>query len=166
MSGSYLMSRKWSMTDRFTISDDAGAPRFEVQGRFGFTKRLSFRDTSGAEVAVITQRPFSSAYEIQAGGGVSTVRHRGLFGQRFEIDSPGGLLEARGNFTGRNYAVTRGGATVATVSQQRTLRERFAIEVADGEDAVLMLAVVLVIETIRDTRRRGAGAAGAAPGGV
>lgn len=49
--------------------------------------------------------------------------------------------------------------TVATVSQHRALRERFAVEVADGEDAVLMLAVVLVIETIRARRRQGAAAA-------
>jgi len=45
---------------------------------------------------------------------------------------------------------------VATVSQQRSLRERFAVEVADGEDTALMLAVVLVIETIRDQRRQSA----------
>jgi len=65
-------------------------------------------------------------------------------------------LPACGSFSGRNYAVTRAGATVATVSQQRSLRERFAVEVADGEDTALMLAVVLVIETIRDQRRQSA----------
>ena len=67
-----------------------------------------------------------------------------------------GQMEARGNFSGRNYTVVRGSMAVATVSQQRTLRDRFAIEVADGEDAVLMLAVILVIETIRATRRAAA----------
>jgi hypothetical protein len=36
------------------------------------------------------------------------------------------------------------------------MRERFAVDVADGQDPVLMLAVVLVIETIRDDRRRSA----------
>jgi hypothetical protein len=39
----------------------------------------------------------------------------------------------------------------------RTLRERFAVDVAHGQDPVLMLAVVLVIETIRDARRSSAG---------
>lgn len=39
---------------------------------------------------------------------------------------------------------------------QRALRERFAIEVADGEDAVLRLAVILVIETIRAARQAAA----------
>lgn len=156
------MSRKWSMTERFTIMDDTGAPQFEVQGRFGFTPKMSFRDNLGAEVAVVSQRAFSSKFEIQAAGGVgiTTVRPRGFFGARYEIDSPAGMMEARGNFSGRNYAVTRAGATVATVSQQRTLRERFAIEVADGENTVLMLAVVLVIETIRDQRRRSAAGSG------
>jgi hypothetical protein len=46
------------------------------------------------------------------------------------------------------------------VTQLRALRERFAIEITDGEDPVLMLAVVLVIETIRDGRRRRAAAGG------
>lgn len=93
MPGVYLMSRKWSLTDRFTIADEAGVPQFEVQGGFGLTQRQSFRDTSGTEVAVISQRAFSSRYEIK---------------------------------------------------------------VADSEDPVLMLAVVLVIETIKARRRAAA----------
>jgi hypothetical protein len=84
---------------------------------------------------------------------------------RYEIESPAGPMEARGNFSGRNYAVARGGVTVATVSQRPSLRQRFAIEVADGQDPVLMLAVILVIEAIRDQRRDSAGAAGAASAG-
>jgi uncharacterized protein YxjI len=70
-------------------------------------------------------------------------------------------MEARGNFSGRQYSITSSGVQVAAVTQLRTFRERFAVEVAEGQDAVLMLAVVLVIETIRDDRRRQAGAAGA-----
>jgi uncharacterized protein YxjI len=43
------------------------------------------------------------------------------------------------------------------VGQLRTFREQFAVEVAEGHDALLMLAVVLVIETVRDNRRRSGG---------
>jgi uncharacterized protein YxjI len=163
MGKSYLMSRKWAVTDRFAITDSAGIPQFEVQGRFVFTKRLSILDPTGAEVAVISRRGLSTRYEIAAGGQIASVRTRGFFGQRFEIDSPAGLLEARGNFSGRQYAITRGGVQAAAVQQLRTLRERFAIEVEDDEDPLLMLAVVLVIEIIRDDRRRAA-AGGATAG--
>jgi uncharacterized protein YxjI len=151
------MSRKWSLTDRFAIADESGTPRFEVQGKAAFSKKLSVRDRAGAEVAVISGRRFSRRYEILVSGQLTTVRPRGFLGRRFEIDSASDHLETRGNFSGRQYAVTRDGVTAVAVSQLRTLRERFAVEITDGEDPVLMLAVVLVIETIRDDRRRSAG---------
>ena len=161
-----MLSRKWSLTDRFTITDESGLPQFEVQGRFGLSRRLSLRDASGVEVATISGKALSSRYEILVDGQPTTVRPRGVFRTRYEIDSPGGPLEAQGNFSGRTFTVTRGGAPVATVSQQRTLRERFAVDVADNENPVLMLAVILVIETIRDARRQAAGAAGAGTAGA
>jgi uncharacterized protein YxjI len=166
MDTKYLISRKWALTDRFAITDDSGTEQFEVQGRLAFSKRLSIRDTAGAEVAVISQRAFSMRYEITARGELTTVRPRGFLSQRFEIDSAAGQLEARGNFSGRLYSITRGGIPAATVMQLRTLRERFAVEVSESEDPVLMLAVVLVIETIRAERRRRAAAGGAAAAGA
>jgi len=131
--------------------------QFEVQGRFAFSRKLSVCDTGGAEVAVISRRGLAMRYQIHTGGQEITVSPRGLFGKRFEIDSPAGLLEARGNFSGRQYSITRGGLLVAAVSQLRTIREQFAVDVNDSEDALLMLAVVLVIEIVRDERRSSAG---------
>jgi uncharacterized protein YxjI len=160
MAKSYLMSRKWALAERFAITDDAGMPQFEVQGRFALTRKLSIRDAVGMEVAAISRPAFSRTYEILIGVQRASVTPRGFFGQRFEIASPAGQMEARGNFSGRQYSVTRNNAQVAAVSQLRTFRERFAVEVADGEDPVLLLSVVLVIETIRDDRRRAATASG------
>jgi uncharacterized protein YxjI len=157
MPRSYLMSRKWSLASRFTITDETGAPQFEVQGKSAFSSRLSITDSSGALAASISGRALSSRYEIQAGGLTTVVQPRGLFGQRYEITSPAGQLEARGNFSQRTYTVTRGGAVAATITQQRSFREKFAVEIADGEDPALLLAVVLTIEVIRDRRRAAAG---------
>ena len=151
------MSRRWALTSRFAITDDTGVPQFEVQGRFAFTRKLSVSDNAGTEVAVITRRGLTGRYQILADGQETTVYPRGFLGRRFEIDSPAGPMEARGNFSGRQYAITRGGMLAAGVAQLRTLREQFTVEVTDGEDPLLMLAVVLVIETIRDDRRRSGG---------
>ena len=151
------MSRRWALTSRFAITDDTGVPQFEVQGRFAFTRKLSVSDNAGTEVAVISRRGLTGRYQILADGQEITVYPRGFLGRRFEIDSPAGPMEARGNFSGRQYAITRGGMLAAGVAQLRTLREQFTVEVTDGEDPLLMLAVVLVIETIRDDRRRSGG---------
>jgi uncharacterized protein YxjI len=149
MSASYQISRKWALGARSVITDDAGIERFAVQGPRGFSGKLSIRDPGGVEVAAISRRGLGSRYEIRTGGELTTMRPRGFAGRRFEIISGGDQLEARGNFSGRQYSVTR---NAAAVTQLRTFRERFAVEVSDSEDPVLMLAVVLVIETIRAQR--------------
>ena len=164
MAANYLISRKWSLANRLTITDGAGVEQFSVEGPLAFSGRLAIRDSTGAEVAVITRRGFVTRYEILARGQLTSVRPRGVFGQRFEIVSASGQLEARGNFSGRQYVVTRGGSPAAAVTQLRTFREQFAVEVSETEDPVLMLAVVLVIETIRDDRRRSAAVASAGAG--
>jgi uncharacterized protein YxjI len=110
MTASYLISRKWTLGNRSVITDDTGTERFEVQGPLAFSRRLSIRDPAGAEVAVISRRGLAMRYEILAGGQLTTVRPRGFLGQRFEIDSPAGRLDARGNFSGRQYAITRDGS--------------------------------------------------------
>jgi uncharacterized protein YxjI len=164
MSSKYLLSRKWALTDRFAITDLAGQTQFDVQGRFALRQRLSIRDAAGTEVAAISRSGLRTRYDITAGSVQATVRPRGVFSSGFVIDSTAGQLLARGTFTGRKYEVLRGTSVVASVSQQLALRERFAVEVADGEDAVLMLAAILVIEVIRDDRRRQSAAAATAPG--
>ncbi len=160
MGSNYLIARRWALTSRFAITDDTGVPQFEVRGRFALTRKLSLFDAAGAEVAVISRRGLAMRYQVLIGGQEIAVRPRGFFGKRFEIDSPVGPLEARGNFSGRQYAITRGGMQVAGVTQLRTFREQFAVEVTDVEDAVLMLAVVLIIEAIRDDLRRASAAGG------
>ncbi len=158
MPRNYLISRKVSITDRFSITDESGAPQYTVQGRLAFSPQLSLRDPMGTEVATIRRPPFSRRYEVVADGHPATVRPAGAFGRRYEIDSAEGHLAASGNFSGRQYTISRGATTAAAVAQQRGLRERFAVEVADQESPVLMLALILVIETIRDRRRAAAAA--------
>jgi uncharacterized protein YxjI len=156
MSVSYQISSKSLLGNRSVITDDAGIEQFEVQGPRAFSQKLSIRDPAGVEVAAISRRGLGSRYEIRTGSELTTMRPRGIGGRRFEIVSGADQLEARGNFSGRQYSVTRNGNPAAAVTQLRTFRERFAVEVSESEDPVLMLAVVLVIETIRADRRAAA----------
>lgn len=103
-------------------------PRFEVQGRFGFSKNLTMTDVAGAQIAVITGRPYLSAAEDQLGRRArAIVRPARFSSRRFEIGSAAGQLEARGNFSGRMYPVAPAQAQAAAVTRLRTLRERFAV---------------------------------------
>jgi uncharacterized protein YxjI len=152
----FLISHKWGMGSRSVITDESGMQRFEIQRQAAFSRKLSLRDPMGMEVAVLSPHGLSTRYEILMNGQVTTVRSRGFLGKRFEIDSAAGRMEAQGNFSGRQYSITRGGSQAAAVTQLRVFRQQFAVEVSEAEDPALMLAVVLAIETIKESRQASA----------
>ena len=71
-----------------------------------------------------------------------------LFRHRFTVDVPGpDDLEAQGSFTEHEYTFTRRGQVVATVSKRWfSWSDTYGIEIADGEDPVLILASAVVID--------------------
>jgi uncharacterized protein YxjI len=148
------MSSKWALTERFSITDQAGTPAFEVHGNFGLVKQISFRDATGQELAVLKKHLMTNRYEvIVAGEHAAEVYHSGIFGQHYEIDSSQGRIDAKGDFAGWNYTLARGGGIVATVQREMALREKFAVDVAPGENDAFILALVLAIDNIHDERR-------------
>jgi uncharacterized protein YxjI len=166
----YVMSSKWSLMERFEITDASGAPQFEARGHLG--SQITLHDTSGQEVADIRKHVFTDAHEVFVGGQqVARVRHAGIFGDKYDIESAYGILNARGRFAGGDYTVSRDGMAVARMVRQFSLREKFAVEVADQENQVFLLALVLAIEAIHDERARqehheGFGMGGIAGGGI
>jgi uncharacterized protein YxjI len=153
----YIMKQKiFAWGDDFTIKDDAGNDVFLVDGRaFSLGNKLSFQDMAGNELAFISQRLLSwgPTYEISRGGEVvATVKkkHFTLFRCKFTVDVPGpDDLEAQGSFMDYDYKFTRGSQTVAKVSKSWfSVRDTYGVEIADGEDAVLLLASTVVIDMV------------------
>jgi uncharacterized protein YxjI len=97
-------------------------------------------------------------YRITVGGEeAAEVRKRFFtpFGDRFTIDVPGpDDLELRGNLFDHEFTIERGGRTVATVSKRWfSLRDAYAVDVAEGEDDLLILASVLALDLAEDRER-------------
>lgn len=78
---------------------------------------------------------------------------------KFTVDVPGpDDLEAEGDFLDHEYHFARGGRTVAAVSKQRfSLSDTYGVEIADGEDDVLLLASTVVIDMACHGDRQGQG---------
>ncbi len=151
----YVMRQKMlSFGDDFTIRDEDGRDVYRVDGRaLSIGSKLSFEDTAGNELAFISQKllAWGPTYEIHRGGELAAVVKRELFSfihHRFTVDVPGpDDLEAEGSFTDHEYTFTRGGRTVATVSKRWfSLTDTYGVDVADGEDDVLVLASAVVID--------------------
>jgi uncharacterized protein YxjI len=146
------MSSRWSLLERFEITDESGAPQFEARGHIG--SQITLHDSSGREVADIRKQLLGDTHEVYlAGQPAAQVRHVGFLGDRYEINTSIGPLTARGSFGG-NYTLDQGGAPVASMVRQFSLREKFAIDIADGQNDALVLAVMLAVEAIHDRRRQ------------
>ena len=161
----YVMRQKLlSLADNFTIKNEQEQDVFLVKGKlFSFGDKLSFQDLAGNELVFIDQRllNWSPTYELWKQGELLAVVKRELFSfihHRFTVDVPGpNDLEAEGDFLDHEYTITRGGSVVATVSKRWfSWADTYGIEVADGQDDVLLLATAVVVDMVchDDGKRR------------
>jgi uncharacterized protein YxjI len=161
----YVMRQKLlSLADNFTIKNEQDQDVFLVKGKlFSFGDKLSFQDLAGNELVFIDQRllNWSPTYELWRQAELLAVVKRELFSfihHRFTVDVPGpNDLEAEGDFLDHEYMITRGGSVVATVSKRWfSWADTYGIEVADGEDDVLVLATAVVVDMVchDDGKRR------------
>ena len=159
-----IRERFFDIGDDFDITDDDGRLVYHVDGKaFSLRNRLVIEDPDGHEVASVERHLVSlrPAYAVTIGGEKAADVRRHFFtpfGERFTIDIPGpGDLEVRGHLLDHEFTVERDGEQVATVSKRWfTLRDTYGIDVADGEDHLLVLASVLAVD-LALARERGAG---------
>jgi uncharacterized protein YxjI len=151
----YVLRQKvFCLGDDYTIRDENGKDCYYVDGKaFSFGDKLSFQDMEGNELAFIRQKLLSwgPTYEIYRDGelaAVVTKEHFTFFRCKFMIDVPGpDDLEAVGDFMDKEYTFGRGDGAVATVSKQWfRVSDTYGVEIADGEDEVLILASTAVID--------------------
>lgn len=151
-----MREKKFAFGDDFHIQDEYSRDAFFVDGKaFSIGKQLSFQDMAGNELAFIKQKLIAlrPTYEISRNGEVVAKINKALFSplrDRFTIDVPGpDDLEARGNIWEHEYEFTRGGRPVARVSKSWfSFRDTYGIDIADGEDAILILAAAVVIDLV------------------
>lgn len=151
----YVMRQKLiSLGDDFTIKDEAGRDVYFVDGKaFSIREKLVMKDMAGNELASVRQKllTIGKTYEIWRDGQLAATVRKQLFTllrAKFEVDVPGpDDLEAQGDLLDHEYTFTRGGQVVARVSKRWfSFRDSYGVDIAEGEDDVLILAATVVID--------------------
>ena len=140
------------------ITDQAGQPVLHVDGKvMSLHNRLILRDPAGRDVGQVHRKlaALRPAYEITIDGkDVAEVRKHLFtpFGERFTIDVPGPSdLEISGDLLDHEFTIARDGQTVATISKRwLSVTASYAVDVAPGEDDLLILASVLALDLAID----------------
>ncbi|HET8658069.1 MAG TPA: LURP-one-related family protein [Micromonosporaceae bacterium] len=157
-----IRERFFRLGEDSDITDESGRPVLHVDGKvLTLRDRLVIRDPAGREVAQVHRRlvAMRPTYEVTIGGEkAAEVRKRLLapFRERFTIDVPGpDDLEIKGSLFEHEFTVRRGGRTVATVSKRWfSIRDTYAVEIAEGENHLLILASVLALDLAQDRGRK------------
>jgi uncharacterized protein YxjI len=152
-----MRQRMLSIGDDYTIENDRGEHVFKLDGKaLRVRKTILFEDMDGHELCKIQERMLHvrDSMEIEAPDGhrIAMV-HKAMITplrERWVINVEDGPdLHAQGNFVEHEYTIERDGARVAEVSKRWfRARDTYGVEVAPGENDILILATTTVIDTM------------------
>jgi uncharacterized protein YxjI len=142
-----VRERLFSLKDDFWVTDQDGSRMFLIDARvLSLRHTLDLQDASGRTLAQIKHKlvTFTDAMEVDRDGSVAATVHKAVFSplhHRAVIDLPsGGRLEAVGNIIGKDFEIRDDHRVVGRVSRAWfQVRDTYGVEVAPGEDDVLMI---------------------------
>jgi uncharacterized protein YxjI len=154
----YRMREKLvSIGDDYWIEDDEGHRVFKVDGKaLRVRKTMNFDDADGNTLLRIQERMFRvrDTMEIEDADGrsVATVKKAlvHVLRDRMSVSVEDGPdLEVKGNIVDHEYKIEADGEQVAEVSKRWfRIADTYGVEVAPGQNDVLLLAVTAVIDTM------------------
>lgn len=143
-----------SIGDDYWIEDESGTRAYRVDGKAARVRdTFVLEDADGNEVAKIQERKarVRDTMKIEMGEKSATV-HKAVVGirDRYKIEVDGGPdLSAHGNVVDHEYEIECDGDTVATVSKAWfRVRDTYGVEIAPGQDAGLLLAVTVCMDSM------------------
>ncbi len=162
----YKMRQKmFALGEDFTIENESGNPAYEVDGKV-MTLRETFelKDLQGNVVATIRGKLMSirAKMDILRDDDVVATVTKALFApfrEKFQVEVAGGDdLTIDGSIFDHEYTIARGDKTVAQVSKRWfTLTDTYGIDIADGEDDALLLAIAVAVDEMAHDKDEGRG---------
>jgi uncharacterized protein YxjI len=153
-----IRERMFRLGEDSDITDESGQLVLHVDGKvLSLHNRLVLRDPAGREAGQVHRKlaALRPTYEITLGGKDAAEVRRHLlapFGERFTIDvHGGGGMEIDGDLFSHEFTIDRDGHTVAAISKRwLSMTATYGVEVAPGEDDLLILASILALDLAID----------------
>ena len=152
-----MRERLVSIGDDYWIEDDDGRRVFKVDGKaLRIRQTMNFDDAHGNTLLRIQERKLrvrdTTEIEDADGRSVATVKKALVAPLRERMSvavEDGPDLSVQGNLLDHEYAIEADGERVAEVSKRWfRVRDTYGVEVAPGQNDVLVLAVTAAIDTM------------------
>ena len=152
----YMKQKIFSWKDKFSIQDALGEDKYYVEGKaISVGKKLHVYDAAGNELAFVKQKvvSFMPTFTVEIDGqDVAVIKKKFSLKPKYVIEGPD--WEVHGNFTGHDYDITENEKTIVSIHKKwMTWGDSFELDIADGSDEVLAVAVVLAIDAVMDAQQ-------------
>ncbi|WP_055586418.1 LURP-one-related/scramblase family protein [Streptacidiphilus griseoplanus] len=154
----YLVrERIFGIGDDFWVETDSGEKAFLVDGKaLRLRETFELKDAAGEVVAVIRKKVLSprDSMKIEDAHGetVATVKKKLFtpFRDSYLAElADGGEWEIHGDFLDKEYDIEADGGRLARISRKWfRIRDTYAVDVADGADAALLLSVAVCVDRL------------------
>ena len=152
-----VRQRLISIGDDYVIDNDRGEHVFKLDGKaLRMRKTIRFEDMDGHELCKIQERMLhlKDTMEIEdpAGHRMALVKKAMItpLRERWKVEIEDGPdLDVQGNVVDHEFTIERDGERVAEVSKRWfRVRDTYGVEIAPGENDILILATAAVIDTM------------------
>lgn len=148
--------RFFSWFDSYDIYDEAGNTVFTVEGKLSWGHCLHILNAVGEHIATVKEvvLTFLPKFELYIGDQYAGCISKELsfFRPKYDIDCNGWHIE--GSFTEWDYQILNADGQVAAVINKQLFNwtDTYVIEVADPQDSLLALMLVLAIDAEKCSR--------------
>jgi uncharacterized protein YxjI len=127
----YIVDGKMGGRPKADVKDDGGHTRYSVKGHLlGVPKKLEIHDARGAKVGTLKAKM------------ISPIKDR----ETLHL-ADGTEWHLKGSLMEKDYRIKSGGRPVAEISQKWvTIRDAYSVDVADGYDPALVLALIWSVD--------------------
>ncbi|EHJ51786.1 LURP-one-related/scramblase family protein [Streptococcus macacae] len=149
-----IKQKMWSLGGKFTITDEAGIPSYEVAGSFmQIPKTFTIYDMQGSQISHIQKKTWSLLpkfyVSLNNGSSFSLKKDLSFFKPHYTIEGLG--MKIQGDFWNMNFTLSQNGQTVAKISQEwLRMTSTYNIEVYDDQYADLVISLVIAIDYVKE----------------
>ncbi|MBW8485651.1 LURP-one-related/scramblase family protein [Actinomadura parmotrematis] len=155
-----VRDRVFGIGDDYWIEDEAGRRAFLVDGKALRLRQTFELKAADGSVAAVVKKKVLSLHKAMAverdGEPLATVRkkHLSVLRDRFKVElADGAEWSVKGDIIDKEYEVDGPDGPVAAISRKWfRIRDTYAVEVADGYDVPLVLAVAVAVDALNEEK--------------
>lgn len=159
-----IRQKVFSWGDQFSVQDEQGNDKYFVKGEiFSWGKKLHVYDLYENEVAFIQQKVFSFLPRffvfVNDSQVAEIVKEFTFFYPKYSITGLGWNID--GDFWSHNYTIDQNGMDIVGIRKEWfSWGDFYTLDIANPEDEILALAVVLTIDCVIDAQSSNSASAG------